>query len=200
MNTIILRKEAKISKLRHYFTGKQCKYGHINERLTSTGQCCECVRLNHYKDYAKNKDKRLAEIKKWSQANPTAVNEHTAKWRKNNPTQSAESSRLYYEKNSVDKLQYNKMWRSINKDKLNQYNADRRARILNATVSWSDADKMCLVYKEANDLTENTNTDYHVDHVIPLVHNLVCGLHCEANLQVIPANENLKKGNTFIIS
>jgi hypothetical protein len=39
---------------------------------------------------------------------------------------------------------------------------------------------------------------FHVDHVIPLRHPLVCGLHAHTNLRVVPALVNLKKGNRML--
>lgn len=41
---------------------------------------------------------------------------------------------------------------------------------------------------------------WHVDHIIPLKHDLVCGLHVVANLQIIPGSENLSKNNRFVVA
>lgn len=42
-----------------------------------------------------------------------------------------------------------------------------------------------------------TGVDYQVDHIVPLQSRLVCGLHNEANLSVIPAIDNNRKGNRY---
>lgn len=40
---VITRKEAKSLNLLKYFTGKECVNGHLVERYTQSGSCCQCV-------------------------------------------------------------------------------------------------------------------------------------------------------------
>lgn len=44
---------------------------------------------------------------------------------------------------------------------------------------------------------EKKGPEYVLDHIIPIRHPLVCGLHVPANLRVVLRATNQKKGNTF---
>jgi hypothetical protein len=74
----------------------------------------------------------------------------------------------------------------------------RRAHQRLATPKWADKEACRAFYKKAKELTEKTGIEYVVDHIDPLISNLVYGLHCENNLQVITRFDNTFKSNHFI--
>jgi hypothetical protein len=71
----------------------------------------------------------------------------------------------------------------------------RRAALLRAVPSWADEKLIAEFYETARGLGMWTGDWYHVDHIVPLLGRTVCGLHCQANLQVLPAVENIRKLN-----
>lgn len=73
----------------------------------------------------------------------------------------------------------------------------RGALISLGTPCWADRIKMQGFYKHARELTATTGIPHEVDHIIPIKHKRVCGLHNEFNLQVLTKAENQKKGSRF---
>lgn len=76
--------------------------------------------------------------------------------------------------------------------------ARRRAKKLQATPPWLTDDhkkSIAAIYRRAVQLTKETGTEYHVDHIVPLAGRNVRGLHVPWNLQVITASENHRKWN-----
>jgi len=91
-----------------------------------------------------------------------------------------------------------KNWKKNNAGKAIELNARRRAEKKKRTPPWLTKEHiraMTALYSQAAWLTRITGVQWHVDHIVPLNGKNVSGLHIPNNLQVIPARENLKKGN-----
>ena len=104
-------------------------------------------------------------------------------WHKNHPAYSREASLR---------------WHKRNKAKRRMIDATRRAAESNATVSWSNKDKIRKIYENARQLELQDGIPRHVDHIIPIRGKLISGLHVHNNLQILPASDNLKKSNSFV--
>jgi len=215
--------EAVDAGLTRYLTGKPCKHGHISERVVSTRACVECERERtrrwnkenkHVRDsYREDNQERIRDWTRevWYPENREKI---TAQKRANyaeNPYPHRERRARFYWSNRSDQLVKNYQWRIDNKDRLKKYCIDnlgefafrcavRRSSKLRATPKWlSEVQKgeMRDTYRECASATSRTGIIHHVDHIVPLKGDLVCGLHVPWNLQIISANSNLRKGNRF---
>ena len=98
-----------------------------------------------------------------------------------------------YRRNNKTKIKAaRKKWKLENKDWGASNAADRRARKLNATPIWIDREVVKSIYTKAH------IRGLHVDHIIPLRSQTVCGLHWESNLQLLHPLENFRKGNSYL--
>lgn len=75
--------------------------------------------------------------------------------------------------------------------------ARRRAMKLQATPSWASKAYIDIFYEMAKDEELRTGRKVHVDHIVPLNSDIVCGLHCEDNLQLLFQEDNGAKSNIF---
>lgn len=65
------------------------------------------------------------------------------------------------------------------------------------TPAWADKAALRAIRRMARELTLETGVTHSEDHVVPLNHPLVSGLHVENNLCVIPLVENVRKSNNY---
>lgn len=76
-------------------------------------------------------------------------------------------------------------------------NIARKHGEIRATPAWANIEKINQIYRLARDMEQRDGVKRHVDHVVPLRHQLVCGLHVHNNLEILTALENMQKHNRF---
>ena len=111
-----------------------------------------------------------------------------------------EISREYRKNNNEQRKRTTKKWRDKNKELTCFLANKRRAQKLSATPLWypQEEERIKQLYQQCARITESTGIVYHVDHIIPLQSNIVCGLHCLSNLRIITQSENNQKCNKLI--
>jgi len=100
--------------------------------------------------------------------------------------------KVYYQEN---KDRYKKVRHQHYKNNMAYYNAKsakRRAVLLNAKPFWVDDKELEYIYSLAKE------RGLVVDHIVPLQHDIVCGLHVPANLRCIPQKINAWKSNKLL--
>lgn len=71
----------------------------------------------------------------------------------------------------------------------------RTVALANAYCDWSDIEAVVLVYRVCAALNELGLGEFVIDHQIPLISPLVCGLHTHTNLRITERRENRIKSN-----
>ena len=192
---IISKVEAVRRALNYYFTGKPCKYGHLARRLLSSPHCTQCKLEKRKLQYRNNIDQERDRGRKYHYANREKALARMLEWQRNNSDKVNERNRNYRETRREKFNAINKTWRVKNHAYILYKNALRKKHIKLATPAWANFDLIRKMYIKAVEKTKETGVHYHVDHIVPLRGENVCGLHVENNLRVITAKENLMKGN-----
>lgn len=147
--------------------------------------------------YAKNPERKRAQAAAWAAANPERRLENKKRQYALNPEAKLAKNAAWRAANADRKREYQARWKAANRIKVAVERSEYRASKLNATPGWADRSKIAEFYFAADFLGMVTGEWHHVDHMVPLRSKLVCGLHAEQNLQVLPAKENLRKHNRY---
>ena len=179
MDAVVSRSDAIAGGLVRYFTGKPCSFGHVDERYVCGYQCVSCGALKRRAHYANNtQSEREYKQGRYAKNRQTLI-AASSRWNSENRARKNESARIRYQRDPsplIAKV------------------ARRNAAKGNATPAWGNQDVIAWFYQIAAAL-RNEGLSVQVDHIVPLQSKLVCGLHCEANLQILFTKENITKGN-----
>jgi hypothetical protein len=149
----------------------------------------EKVSLGKKEWYKRNSEKVIQRVKEYSSVNKELISQKKKIYRLSRSDKHKSYMNEYYLANKNYLLESSKVYRKINRPKINALNRKRIASKVNATPIWFENEKIKALYIEAAKLK------HHVDHVVPLINPIVCGLHVLANLQILTPIENMKKGN-----
>lgn len=173
---LISRAEARAAGLARYFTGKPCARGHVCERTVRKAECVECRAAQAARHYQRHHDQVRERQSAYAQENRAKVNAMSRDW---------------YHSCSQAKAVRREQVRA------------RRAAKAHAVPGWF-GELDAFVVAEADHLAqqraERFGFEWHVDHMIPIRAKRASGLHCAANLQVIPAHINTRKNNRMILT
>jgi hypothetical protein len=160
---------------------------------TSCKTCqCETARLMRLKRPEIVKAREKAQALKHAEARKARVAAYYAANRADRLAQ----EKARYAAQADSRREAAKRYRQQNASMVRVWNNARRAACRQAMPVWADRDVMASLYALAAIYSDVIGEKCHVDHVIPLKGREVCGLHCEANMQVLPASENLRKGRS----
>lgn len=144
---------------------------------------------------AANREKERQRAAAWLTANRERKLAADAAYRKSHQNELREYKARWSVENSAHVVAKVAKWRAANPGMHDANNARRRALKLRATPAWADLDAIRAIYAEAKRLQQKTGCKMHVDHIVPLVSKIVCGLHVPWNLQVLPDKDNHRKSN-----
>jgi len=182
-----MKLSGKLYKCNTCFKKKSIQEYYLKSNGKITDHRCKYCTSKYKKEYrSDNYDRVRNQEDVWKHDNKEAIKQSQDKYRENNKEVCNKRNRDYYKKNIHTQRARIAAKRVL---RLDRYKFK---------LSKTDESKIKSIYKMCNNISKKTGVPHHVDHIVPLLGELVSGLHVPWNLQVIPAKDNLTKGNKFI--
>jgi len=172
--------------------------------------------------YARNKAKHAENGRIWREKNREKQRIYWANYRKNNRLSLLEKKRRYAAENAEKIRVAKRNWYLKNKERIGKRqlelqrerrkrkkiyrrprgygNPYRREKTAFYRIKRYTGVPKWVNRKELLDFYSKCPLGYAVDHIVPIRHKMVCGLHVPWNLQYLPESENAAKGNHYFSS
>lgn len=169
-----------------------------------TKVCRDCQKQKPVSEYYQRKDTRDGLYSRCKPCHSKFSNRNKPEYRKKNKEKLRAYNAEYW---AANKLKYRedcriraRIWYEENRGRAISSVRMREANQKLSTPDWLTKSQIAEIesfYWLARDLYSVTGEKYHVDHIIPLQGENISGLHVPWNLQVLPADVNLAKGNRY---
>ena|ERR1700756_5292550 len=138
---------------------------------------------------------RAEYMRAYAKANSVKIAERQRLWREANreATRQKQKERYAIEREAVIARQRD--WQRKNPERVRAAVYARREKVKQATPGWAASAEIRLAQMYAKAWSAATGVLHHVDHVVPLISPVVCGLHVWANFAIVPAVTNMAKTN-----
>ncbi|WP_426173163.1 hypothetical protein [Massilia sp. TWR1-2-2] len=201
---LLSRKEAQERGQTAYFTGKPCRFKHVDYRTVASRACRACELVQHIAAQTDDPAFVAALLLEGDPQNDTLEYKRVVGTRIPNDTVRFFLPRLPLtvllrlpDHMDGEPVTWGTSYRRLRYFTTQFYERLPNHRMVRrATPPWADLNLIKALYDERDRRSAAGN--WVVDHIIPLYHPLVCGLHVHANLQLITMLENTQRRGIFV--
>lgn len=158
---------------------------------TKVTQCRKCKSKLAYESLDKERQKE--KHKKWRDKNKDKIKQYKENHVSKNYDKVRAQDKEYRGRVEVRKARrkYERKYYKANRKKMIAMSCAYDSRVRSVRPLWQSQKEINAYYKSAK------INGMEVDHIVPIRSDLVCGLHCIDNFQLLTRSENASKGNRY---